>query len=241
MKIGTRLGLYTVAAFFAAGALTACAPLPQYVPADAPTAVLPMPAKRGDFWEYAVRDAYTGASRGLYRYEVSSADGESTVIDVYRDGQRVDAWVFAPGWNPREMPLTNLQRFRYDPPFPAYDYPLQPGKSWYRVVNATDPATRKTYRVHVRAKVLGWQRIRTIEGEHDALRVERYVYAGNAEFFNSQEEIVQTDWYAPAVGYIVRSEASSKHVDTSRSGGPRRPLTVHGDWLVAELTRYSVH
>jgi hypothetical protein len=52
---------------------------------------------------------------------------------------------------------------------------------------------------------------------------------------------VQTDWYAPAVGYMVMSEGNSSHIDTSRSGGGRgRPLRVRGDWLIAELSGYSV-
>jgi hypothetical protein len=138
------------------------------------------------------------------------------------------------------MPLTNLQRFRYEPAFPAFEYPLEPGRSWSRVVRSTDPATGRSYRTHVQAKVVGWERLHVAAGDFDALRVVRHVWAGNAEFFNSQEEIVQTDWFSPAVNQVIRSEGTSSHVDTSRSGGPRRPLRVTGDWLVAELTRFSV-
>jgi hypothetical protein len=77
-------------------------------------------------------------------------------------------------------------------------------------------------------------------GEFDALEVKRYVYAGNAEFFTLQEEIVQTDWYSPELGYVIASEANSSHIDTSRSGGARgRPLRVRGDWLIAELVRHG--
>jgi hypothetical protein len=94
--------------------------------------------------------------------------------------------------------------------------------------------------VHVHANVGGWHRVRVPAGEFDALEVRRYVYAGNAEFFRLQEEIVQRDWYAPLVGYVAVSEGNSSHVDTSRSGGGRgRPLLVRGDWLIAELVRYS--
>jgi hypothetical protein len=234
------LGPVLGAGVLACSLLVACASAPHYVPKDVPASVLPAQAKVGDFWEYAVRDAYTGFSRGVYRYEVTRADADNVAIDVLHDNQRVDAFVYAPGWNAREMPLTNLQRFRFEPPFPAYAYPLEPGKSWYTVVNATDPATRKNYRVHIQAKVTGWERVRVGAGELDALRIQRYVYAGNAESFNLQEEITQTDWYAPAVRNIVRSEASSSHIDTSRSGRGG-PLRVRGDWLIAELTRYSLH
>ena len=47
------------------------------------------------------------------------------------------------------------------------------------MVRATDLATGKTYRVHVQARVTGWERVRVPAGEFDALRVQRYVYAGN--------------------------------------------------------------
>ena len=237
----TRISRSAALAFVTLSLLAACAPVSQYVPSNAPAAVAPT-VRAGDFWEYTVRDAYSGVPRGLYRHVVARADSDATVVDIYRDGQRVDAFVYAAGWNPREMPLTNLQRFRYDPPFPSYEYPLIPGKSWNTAVNATYPATRKTYRVHVQARVLGWERLHVAAGDFDALKVVRYVFAGNAEFFNLQEEIIQIDWYSPAVRQVVRSEARSSHVDTSRSGGGRgRPLVVHGDWLVAELVRYSPH
>ena len=219
--------------------LSACAPAPPQPPQPGAPAAIAAAPKVGDFWEYLVRDAYTGSPRGLFRFQVAHVDPANTVIDVYRDGQRVDAYIYAEGWNPREMPLTNLQRFRYDPPFPAYEFPLEPGKNWYRVVSSTDPSSRKTYRTHIQAKVLGWERVHVPAGDFDAVKVVRYVYAGNAEFFNTQEEIVQTDWFAPAVNQVVRSEGNSRHIDTSRSGGGRKPLVVRGDWLVAELTRFQ--
>ena len=114
--------------------LLSCTSTPTYVPANAPASVSPAPVKVGDFWEYQVRDAYTGLDRGLYRYEVSHADANRIVVDVTREGQRVDSLVYAAGWNGLELPLTNLQRFQYQPAFPAYAYPLEPGKSWYTVV-----------------------------------------------------------------------------------------------------------
>jgi hypothetical protein len=225
---------------FACVVLTGCAMPPEAAP-PVGAATVPGPAiQQGQFWEYAVRDAYTGFPRGLYRYSVARVDGNRIVVDVFRDGERVDAFIYTPGWNGLEHPLPNLQRFRFDPPFPAYDFPLYPGQSWRRVVRSTDPATGRSYNTHVHASVGGWRRIRVPAGEFDALEVRRFVYAGNAEFFQLQEEIVQIDWYAPAVGYVVATESNSSHLDTSRSGGGRgRPLRVRGDWLIAELVRHG--
>ena len=233
-----RLAILLAFVSLAAG----CASDSGYVPKDAPAAVAPAQVKVGDFWEYAVRDAYTGFDRGLYRYEVSHVDANRVVVDVTRDGQRVDSLVYAAGWNGLEHPLTNLQRFRYEPAFPAYAYPLQPGKSWYTVVNATDPVTRQTYRVHTQGKVVGWERIRVPAGEFDALKVQRYVFAGNSDARRTQESIAETDWYVPALRRAARTQASSEHFDNSQGGGDdggEYPLRIRGDWLIAELVRYS--
>lgn len=228
----------------ACSVLAGCATAPEPAPPQTPPPGVPLIAapavQAGQYWEYAVRDAYTGLPKGLYRYGVARVDAGRYTVDVSHDGRRVDAHVYATGWNGIEHPLTNIQRFRFDPPFPAYDFPLYPGKTWRRVVRSTDPATGRTYSTHVHATVSGWRRLRVPAGEFDALEVRRSVYAGNAEFFNTQEEIVQIDWYAPSVGYVVASESNSSHIDTSRSGGGRgRPLRVRGDWLIAELVRHS--
>lgn len=222
--------------------LAGCATPPAYMPANAPASVAPAQVKIGDFWEYSVRDGYTGLPRGVYRYEVSGVDGGRVVVDVLHDGERIDTRIYTAGWNGLEHPLTNLQRFRYAPAFPAYAYPLAPDKSWYTVVAATDPATGRTYNVHTKGKVVGWERIKVPAGEFDALRIQRYVFAGNDEYFKLQEEIDETDWYVPAVRRAVRTHARSEHFDTSRgggNGGGEYPLRVRGDWLIAELIRYS--
>jgi len=222
--------------------LAACATEPSYVPTGVPAQVAPAQVKVGDYWEYAVRDGYTGIGRGLQRYEVSAVDTNRVTVDVTHDGQRVDALVYAAGWNGLELPLTNLQRFNYTPAFPAYVYPLEPGKRWYTVVNATDPVTRKTYRVHTQGRIVGWERIRVPAGEFDALRIQRYVFAGNQDSFKTQESIAETDWYVPALRRAARTQASSEHFDTSMGGGDEGgeyPQRIQGDYLIAELVRYS--
>ncbi len=226
----------------AVGLLFGCATESTYVPAHAPASIAPAQVKVGDFWEYAVRDAYTGLERGLHRYEVSHVEPNRVVIDVTRDGQRLDTAIYSAGWNALEHPLTNLQRFRYAPAFPAYVYPLEPGKSWYTVVDATDPVTRQTYKVHTQGKVLGWERITVPAGEFDALKIQRYIFAGNSTAIKTQESIAETDWYVPALRRAARTQASSEHFDNSRGGGDgggEYPLRVRGDWLIAELVRYS--
>ena len=237
MRLSFALGIVVLWGTLLAG----CAATPDVGEPPAGAVQVPAPAvKQGDYWEYAVRDAYTGFARGVYRYTVSRADAERIVVDVTRDGERIDTHLYTPGWGGLEHPLRNLQRFRFTPPYPAYVFPLYPGRSWRSIVNSTDPVSLRSYRTHVHASVGGWRRIRVPAGEFDALEIRRYVYAGNGDFFKLQEEIVETDWYAPALGFVVASEGTSSHIDTSRSGGGRnRVLRVRGDWLVAELVAHS--
>jgi hypothetical protein len=220
--------------------LAGCMTTPPETAPPPGVATVPAPTPRvGELWEYAVRDAYTGAPRGLLRYTVTRVDPASYIVDVTRDGQLVDTQVFAPGWNALQAPMTNLQRFRFEPAFPALEFPLYPGKVWRRVIRSTDPESGRTYSTHVHATVGGWHRIRVPAGEFDALQVTRYVYAGNMESFNLQEEIIEVDWYAPQLGYVAMRETRSSHLDTSRSGGKHRPLRVNGDWLIAELVQHA--
>jgi hypothetical protein len=228
------------AALLACGLLAGCE-TPPNAPPPPGVQTIPAPQVRlGEFWEYAVRDAYTGIPRGIYRYTVSRIGPDHYVVDVTHDGQPVDTRIYAPGWNALEAPMTNLQRFRYQPPFPAFEFPLYPGKVWRRIVHSTDPQTGKTYSTHVHAQVGGWHHVRVPAGEFDALQVTRSIWAGNGEWFTLQEEIVENDFYAPQVGYVVVREGTSSHIDTSRAGGGRgRPLRVRGDWLIAELVRHD--
>jgi hypothetical protein len=231
-----------VASLVALASLAGCITTLQPAPPPPGVTVAEAPKlKPADYWEYMVRDAYTGSVRGLYRYTVSRADPDRVVVDVTRDGERVDTYIYTPDLKGLEHPLRNTQRLRYDPPYPAYAFPLYPGQRWRSVVTSTDPVTGKSYRTHVHAEVGEWRRIKVPAGEFQALPVRRSVYAGNTESFRLQEEIVETDWFAPSVEFPVASEGHSSHIDTSRGGGGRLdpPLRVRGDWLAAELVRYS--
>jgi hypothetical protein len=232
--------LFTAACFVLVAGCTT--PPPAYTPADASASLSAPQAKVGDYWEYAVRDGWTALPRGNYRYEVTSADANGTVVQLTHEGRILDTFVYAPGWNPREAPLPNTQRFRYNPTFTAYEYPLAPGKSWTTVVRSTDVVTGRTYNTHIKARVIGWERVSVPAGQFDALRIERAVFAGNMEGSRTQEEIEETEWYAPSVRHPVRKQSNSQHFDSSRGGGDgggEYPLRIRGDYLIGELVAYS--
>ena len=140
--------------------LAGCTAVPRgSVPDNAPPAVTLPQTKVGDYWEYAVRDGYTGIPQGVYRYEVSQVDADRVIVTLTNDGAKLDTLIYAPGWNARELPVTPMQRFRYEPSYEAFSYPLEPGKTWRMSVNSTDVATGRRYRTYVRGKVVGWPRL----------------------------------------------------------------------------------
>jgi hypothetical protein len=191
----------------------------------------------GDIWTYAVHDGYTGLSRGTAEYRVTGIQNEIVTMDV-RNGNRAWTERYTKDLNWRERPMTNLQSFRYEPAYASLPFPLGAGKHWQSSVRATDPATGKTNRVRIDAEVLGWDRVQVPAGAFDALKVRRYVYAGNAAFFKTEERIEEYDWYAPALGLIVRSEAKSEHMDNSMNCKGQCTI-VRGDWIVMELASHG--
>src|SRR5215216_6016214 len=89
------LRFWCSAGALACSLLAGCATPPEAAPPPG-AATVPAPVmKAGEFWEYAVRDAYTGLPRGLYRYTVSSVQPDHYVVDVTRDGQPVDTHIYA--------------------------------------------------------------------------------------------------------------------------------------------------
>ena len=229
---------------FAVAGLAACAaPMTSTSPPAAESAAAAAPqVKVGDYWEYSVHDGWTKLPRGLYRYDVVRVDASGVVVQLTQDGVLRDTLIYAPGWNGRELPLTNTQRFRYEPTYPAYDYPLAPGKRWRNVLRSTDVATGRSFNTHVYGRVLGWERVNVPAGEFDALKIERSVFAGNMEGSRTQEEIQEIDWYVPSVRRSVRTSTNSQHFDSSKGGGDgggEYPLRIRGDYLIAELVGYS--
>jgi hypothetical protein len=118
--------------------------------------------------------------------------------------------------------------------------PLDSGKSWSTRVSATNPASGRRTSVRVDGDVLGTERITTPAGAFDTIKITRKVYAGDWETFTMETNIVETDWYAPALGRPVRTERNSSYMDQQRCGKPAGACTpVRGDWFVFELVKYN--
>jgi hypothetical protein len=217
--------------------LSGCAtPLPQTPPAGIPASIVAPEVRVGDSRTYQLHDGYTRIAKGTYRYTVTAIEPQRMSVQVTRDGQPAGTQVFTRDWNWIEKPMTNLQNFRYSPPYPALPFPLEAGKSWQAYVQATDPATGKTNRVRIDGDVLGWERIKVPAGEFDTLKVRRVVYAGNADYDRGEENIVEFDWYAPLIGQAVKQVSSSSYLD-NRQGCDDDYCNnwVRNDWNVMEL------
>jgi hypothetical protein len=218
-------------------------PLPQTPPAGVAARIEAPPVSAGERWTYRAHDGYTRIERGTYRETLVDVGPQALTVQVSRDGTPDQTLRYTRDWNWLDKPMTNLQNFRYDPPYPALPFPLHAGKSWRTGVSATDPVTGRVNRVLIHGEVLGWERVRVPAGEFDTLKIRRVVYAGNAQFFRGEEEIVEYDWYAPALGHVVKRSESSEYRDTSRGCdkalivGCR--LKVKNDWTVLELAAHE--
>lgn len=251
-----NLPIRSLTVSFLAALCAACAPMPVGMPlsstqaADAPSVAV------GDSWTYRVRDGFTGIERRTERYRVERVGGGN--ITVARDDNGVaETQVYDGQWNWLKRPATNLQSFDYSPAYQAFDFPLAPGKTWHERLTATDPTDGRRFPVRIDAKAVGWERVKVPAGEFDAIKIQRYVYLDYFELgVRGASQILEYEWYAPAVKQSVRREARSRYWSflgeretgfvrvrgvRVRDGGKddSGPKFMEDDWLVYELVSYS--
>jgi hypothetical protein len=83
--------------------------------------------------------------------------------------------------------------------------------------------------------VTGWERVQVPAGEFDALKIERATYAGDGDFWRTQTEIYESDWYAPQIGAIIKHEERSQWIQRTYRGQP----LYQGDRTTLELIAYN--
>lgn len=210
---------------------------PQTPPSGMPAQASPPAIRAGDEWKYSLHDGYTKIPRGMLEYRVTAVESDTVSVQLRHEGREsVERYTLDLNW--RERPMTNLQNFRYDPPYPALPFPLEAGKTWRAYVKATDPATGRVNRVRIDGKVLGWERVKVPAGEFDALVVQRVVYAGNHDHFLSEERITEVDWYSPGAGGIVKHSSRSGHLDTRLGCDRICNQWIDSGWNVVELVSH---
>jgi hypothetical protein len=197
----------------------------------------PSPAV-GDSYVYRFVNGYTKEVRGQLLCHVDKVDSNTIIVSVTPDSaaaglQRTEIYTKEGNWLKHQVESHGGQaEYEFGTAYPAYVFPLDPGKSWSVRVNATVAGERKTRSVGVDGTVLGSERIRVPGGEFDTIKIRRVVYAGDWDYFLTETNIVEYEWYAPVLGRAVRTEVRSEYYDWRRS----RPFQQQrGDWNVFEL------
>ena len=238
------------ALLFLAGCATS---LPQTPPSGVMAQVPAPRIQPGSQWTYRVRDALTDIARPTEHYRVTEVAGDSVSVTVSRDdGANDEIQLYNRQWNWLKHRATHLQAFDYSPAYPAFAFPLAAGRTWNARLMATDPATGKRFPLTVDGTVLGWERVKVPAGEFDALKIRRVVFL---EYYESnvrgRSEIVEIDWYSPAVGQSVRRDYTARYLSfiygenesgllkVRGRGGGGGPRFIRDDWLIYELADYS--
>jgi hypothetical protein len=196
----------------------------------------------GDYWAYRVANGYNNETRGKIQYRVEKVEADRISVLATADSPVLGGQhtvVYTPDGNWVRHPLINhgqLVDYAFAEPYPAYQFPLDPGKSWSLRVNAINPATGRKASVRVDGEVLGSERITVPAGAYDTIKVRRRTYAGDGEGQRAETNITETEWYAPALGRAVRRESNSGYMDQQRCSDEMSACTpVRGDWNIFEL------
>lgn len=204
------------------------------------------PPGAGDTWAYRVINAYNGETRGSVQFRVEKVDADRIAVAMSADPvslgtPRTEIYTADGRWL-RHTLTSHDQPVEYEfaQPYPAYDFPLDNGKSWSTRVQATNPANGRRARIRVDGDVLGTERVTVPAGAFDTIKIRRRIYGGDFEGSRSETNIVETEWYAPALQRAVKLERNSGYMDQARCTDEMSACTpVRGDWLVFELVQSS--
>lgn len=193
----------------------------------------------GDTYVYVEVNAYTNEVNGRLRERVGKVDPDRVTISVEPDGTVAAGSAHTKVLTKDGNWLQNLVvshgkwlEYHFAAPYPAYVFPLAPGKTWSLRVDAKVPGYTRTRSVRVDGAVVGLERIRVPAGEYDTVKIRRLVHAGDAEGALSETAIIEYEWYAPALGRTVRATTESKHHDYTQTSNTQLRL---GDRLRYEL------
>jgi hypothetical protein len=195
----------------------------------------------GTTYVYLVTNGYSKEARGRLTFQVEKVDANSITYTVTPDAPSLGqphSESYLPNGNWLRRPVASHDRpvdYDFVPAYPAYEFPLEPGRRWSTRVIATNAANGRQVSVRVDGTVLGAERIRVPAGEFDTIKVHREVYPGDQGDFLSETHLTETDWYAPQLGRAVKTESRSEWLDRSRP----RNRTFYGDWNIAELAGVS--
>ncbi len=197
-----------------------------------------------DVYVYSVTNGYNREPAGEVTYRVEKREADRVTVSVASSASAMGTErteLYTRDGNGLRHPLNShgfLVEYEFAAAYPAYQFPLETGKSWSMRVMATVTGTKQRRSVRVDAEVLGPERVTVPAGTFDAIKIRRQVYAGDEDTPHNETQIVEEDWYAPALGRTVRSVTRSGYLHMSM-GGDGGPVWVSGDWNVLELIRHG--
>ena len=207
--------------------------------AAAPAPAMAAPAV-GDVYVYRVSNGYvSGAVLGRVRSRIENIGPDRIEVSLNADNPRIGAAraeIYARDGNWLRHQINNhdqLVDYEFGTAYPAYVFPLEPGKDWSLRVEGSSAASGKRNSIRVDGEVLGAEKVTVPAGTFETVKVRRRVYAGDGDGQVGETRITEIDWYAPALGRAVRAESKAEWMDNSRCGEACRPQL--GDWLIYEL------
>jgi hypothetical protein len=207
----------------------------------APGTALAGPAV-GDTAVYRLVNGYNQQVRGQLENRVDKVDASGITVTVTPDNPHAGSGVtklFTREGNWLRHPVEShgiKVMYKFSTAYPAYVFPLDPGQAWSVRVNATVPGERRSRSVRIDGKVLHAERIRVPAGEFDTVKIRRLVYPGDPNFDQMETQIIEFEWYAPALKRAVRIERRSEWIEPGRCG-IANPCDFHGDWDILELVK----
>jgi hypothetical protein len=228
--------------------LSGCATGPDAVPGTSEVVASSGPRPVGSVLTYATFDAYNGQPRATVRQTFGPTGSRIDGMDYQippEGGFAIDRAIFVARVLDARGGIVRLERsdgssVTYDPPLRALPFPLRPGARFRQTLTARESDGSPPRRVIVAGYVAGWETVKVPAGEYRALRVVRDTFLGDHAFHRTETMRSETDWFAPSIGALVRSEENSFVEDLQSGGGEYGGRQIfRGDWLRWELQSIS--
>ncbi len=196
----------------ASASQAASLPAPVAQPAPLTQAEAPVYAV-GEQWSFKYENALEPAKNSTYTQTVTQADGNHAEINS-------GATILDASGN-----VVKSGTATYEPSDGKLRFPLRVGDSWSSAYTYTTGSWEAIGQRQT--KVVGAERVETPAGAFEAIRIEQMVAWSAGGGNRGQGTTRETDWYAPAVGRIVKADFVDQATHSS-------PTTTH-----VELTDFK--
>lgn len=138
---------------------------------------------------------------------------------------------------PAKRPM--MQPYKFTPPYPELPDSLEAGVTWRGTVVSQNSATGRHMKMEVSGKVVGSERIHVPAGDFDTIKVVRETYLDDENETHGQTHVVDTEWFAPALGRSIKYDTRSDYNEKADMVVGSR--LIPGEWTVYQLTAYKTN